>query len=106
MRTGPWERQAGTKHDAVQCAGRGWGATEGEGECTGPDGERCAWERAGREHGLEATVVTERSRCDWTGTGRWAWRAGAMRDKCLEGRTGGIQHLIAWVGKFRMVLDF
>ena len=29
-----------------------------------------------------------------------------MRDKCLGGRTDRIQSLIAWVGKFRMALDF
>lgn len=59
VRTGPWARQAGTGHDTVQCAGRGWGATEGEGEWTGPGREGCAWERACREHGLEATMAEQ-----------------------------------------------
>lgn len=94
--------RCGSVCGAVQCAGgRPGRATEGEGEWPGPGGEGFAWDRDCREHGLEATVVTQRER-----TGRWAWRAGEMGDKCLEGRTDGIRSLIAWVGKFRVALDF
>ena len=35
------------------------GATEGEGEWTGPGGEGCAWERTCREHGLEANTAEQ-----------------------------------------------
>lgn len=83
------------KHDALRCGsvcgrfsvpGRPGRATEGEGEWPGPGGE--GFHGTGLQRARTAGGYcgnTEGARL-----GRWAWRQG-MGDKCLEGRTDGIE---------------
>lgn len=75
-------------------------ATEGEGSGLGLVGRAL--------HGTETAESTVGGYCGNTEGANRAMgvESRGMGDKCLEGRTDGIRSLIAWVGKFRVALDF